>query len=94
MSQASSSSSRISPDGENEASTSVETWLEGVSKALDPSECDYLSELGIYSIHEHDTARTITLPRGATEFDDVTTVKQYYFEGEEVPLLLVVPITI
>lgn len=94
MSRASLGSRGNDPDGENGATTSVEAWLEGVSRALDPTECDDLSELGIYSVHEHDTARTITLPQGASEFDDVTTVKQYYFEGEEIPLLLIAPIKI
>ncbi|WP_135665827.1 hypothetical protein [Halorhabdus rudnickae] len=94
MARASLGSRGIDPDGENGPTTSIETWLKEVSKALNPTESEDLSELGIYSVHEHDSARTITLPQGASEFDDVTTVKQYYFEGEEIPLLLIAPIKI
>jgi len=75
-------------------SVSVEAWLEAVSKELDPAECEGISELGIYSIHEHSSARTITLPEDANEFDDATTVKQYYFEGGDCPLLIVAPLKI
>lgn len=81
-------------DSDEQPSVSVEAWLEAVSRELDPTECKDFSELGIYSIHEHSSARTITLPEAAEEFDDAATVKQYYFEGEDCPLLIVAPLKI
>ena len=87
-------SSHASTDTEGCSSESVEAWLEAVSRELDPTECKDFSELGIYSIHEHSSARTITLPEAAEEFDDAATVKQYYFEGEDCPLLIVAPLKI
>lgn len=79
---------------DDQPAASVDAWLEAVSKALHPAECETLAELGIYSIHEHSSARTITLPEDAAAFDDATTVKQFYFEGEECPLLIVAPLRI
>ena len=70
MAQASPRSNHREADTDERPPVSVEAWLEEVSRALDPAECEDLSELGIYSIHEHNTARTITLPEGAEEFDD------------------------
>lgn len=92
MAQANTSDTRSDVDADDRRSVSIETWLAEVSRELDPADCEALSELGIYSIHDHDTARTMTLPKGAEEFDDATTVKQYYFEGEECPLLIVAPL--
>ena len=94
MAQASPRSTPRETDTDERSSVSVEAWLEAVSRELDPAECEDLSELGIYSIHEHGSARTITLPEDTDEFDDATTVKQYYFEGEDCPLLIVAPLTV
>lgn len=94
MSQAGPRSNRPEADADGRPSVSVEAWLEAVSRELDPAEWEGLSELGIYSIHEHSSARTITLPEDADEFDGATTVKQYYFEGEDCPLLIVAPLKI
>lgn len=94
MAQASPRSDHTEADSDDRPAVSVTTWLEAVSKELDPAECERLSELGIYSIHEHSSARTITLPEEANGFEDATTVKQYYFEGEDCPLLIVAPIQV
>jgi len=94
MAQASPRSNLSETDSDERPSVSVEAWLEAISRELDPAECEDLSELGIYSIHEHGNARTITLPEDADEFDDATTVKQYYFEGEDCPLLIVAPLQV
>ena len=94
MAQAGPPSNPSETDSEEQPSVSVEAWLEAVSRELDPAKCENLSELGIYSIHEHSSASTITLPKDAAEFDDATTVKQYYFEGEDCPLLIVAPLTV
>jgi len=94
MAQASPRSTHREPDTDERSSVSIEAWLEAVSRELDPAECEDLSELGIYSIHEHSSARTITLPEDADEFEDATTVKQYYFEGEDCPLLIVAPLQV
>ncbi|SEA27796.1 hypothetical protein SAMN04488065_2591 [Haloplanus vescus] len=94
MAQASPRSTPREPDTDERSSVSIEAWLEAVSRELDPAECEDLSELGIYSIHEHSSARTITLPENADEFEDATTVKQYYFEGEGCPLLIVAPLQV
>jgi hypothetical protein len=82
------------PDGDAEEypSKPLAAWLEGVSQELDPTECEDLTELNNYSIHEHDSARTITVPADADAFEEATTVKQYYFEGDACPLLLVAPL--
>jgi hypothetical protein len=92
MPQSSPRRSHTEVDSDDRPSVSVAAWLEAVSKELDPAECEGLSELGIYSIHEHSSARTITLPEDADGFADTTTVKQYYFEGEQCPLLIVAPV--
>jgi hypothetical protein len=92
MPQTSPRSNHSEADSDELPSESVESVLEEVSKRLNPAECENLTELGIYSIHDHDTARTITLPEGAEEFSETTTVKQFYFEGEEYPLLIVAPL--
>lgn len=94
MSQPSPRSTNSETDTDERPSVSVETWLREVSRELDPAEWENLSELGIYSIHEHNTARTITLPERAEGFDDATTVKQYYFDGEDCPLLIIAPLQI
>ena len=94
MAQAGPCSNPSETDSDEKPSVSVEAWLEAVSKELDPTECEDFSELGIYSIHQHSSARTLTLPEAAEEFDDATTVKQYYFEGEDCPLLIVAPLKI
>lgn len=78
---------------EEEAPVSVDDWLQEVSKQLDPTESEDLAELGIYSIHDGDSARTVTLPVGAEMFEDATTVKQYYYAGEKCPLLIIAPLT-
>ena len=80
------------PDGGSSASADADTESEDDDE--DPAECEDLSELGIYSIHEHSSARTITLPEDADEFEDATTVKQYSFEGEDCPLLIVAPLQV
>jgi hypothetical protein len=94
MAQTSTRSIPFETDSDEQPSVSVKAWPEAVSRELDPTECKDFSELGIYSIHEHSSARTITLPEAAEEFDDATTVKQYYFEGEDCPLLIVAPLKI
>jgi len=94
MAKASPRSNPSKTDSDEQPSVSVDAWLEAVSRELDPTECEDLSELGIYSIHEHSSARTITLPEDAEEFGDATTVKQYYFEGEDCPLLIVAPLKV
>ena len=94
MAQADSRGTPPETDLDEQSSVSVETWLEAVSKELDPTECEDFSELGIYSIHEHSSARTIPLPEAAEEFNDAATVKQYYFEGDDCPLLIVAPLKI
>ena len=94
MAQAGPRSNPSEVDSDEQSSVSVEAWLEAVSRELDPAECEDLSELGIYSIHEHSSACTITLPEDAEQFDDATTVKQYYFEGEDCPLLIVAPLKV
>ena len=94
MAQASPRNSLSEADSDERSSVSVEAWLEVVSKELDPTECQDLVELGIYSIHDHSSARTITLPKDAEAFHDAAAVKQFYFEGEDCPLLITVPLTI
>ena len=94
MAQADPQGTSSGTDSDEQPSVSIETWLEAVSKELDPTEGEDFSELGIYSIHEHSSARTITLPEAAEEFNDAATVKQYYFEGEDCPLLIVAPLKI
>ncbi|MFB6197733.1 MAG: hypothetical protein ABEI52_05610 [Halobacteriaceae archaeon] len=94
MAQAGPRESGSKHDAEEEPSVSVDAWLQEVSKQLALAECEDLSELGIYSIHDHNSARTITLPESADGFEDTTTVKQYYFESEECPLLVVAPVKI
>ncbi len=94
MAQASPRSNHSEADSDDQPSVSVEAWLAAISRELDPAECEDLSELGIYSIHEHSSARTITLPEDADEFGDATTVKQYYFEGGDCPLLIVAPLQV
>ncbi len=80
------------PDTDKRLSVSVETWLREGSRQLDPTECEDLSERGIDSIHNHNIARTITLPEQADASDEAPTVKQYYFDGEDCPLLIVTPL--
>lgn len=94
MSDASLGGTLSESDADDRSSVSVGAWLEGVSRELDPAECEDLSELGIYSIHEHSSARTITLPEDADDFKDAMTVKQYYFESEDCPLLIVAPLMV
>jgi hypothetical protein len=94
MAQTGPRSNHSEADTDEQPSESVEAVLEEVSQRLNPAECENLTELGIYSIHDHVTARTITLPEGAEEFSDTTTVKQFYFEGEECPILIVAPLQI
>lgn len=94
MSQASPRNTLAETDSDERPPVSVEAWLEAVSRELNPAECEDLSELGMYSIHEHDSARTITLPVEAEAFKDATTVKQYYFEGDDCPLLIVAPLKV
>lgn len=94
MSQVTSSDKNPEADADDDPTTDVEPWLENMSRQLDPMEYDHLFELGIYSIHDHSTARTITLPEAASEFEDAATVKQYYYESERCPLLIVTPLRI
>ena len=81
-------------DTADQSTPGVETMLAEVSQALSVAECEHLAELGIYSVHEHASARTITLPEGAEGFDDVTAIKQYYYEGGPRPFLIVAPLQI
>lgn len=92
MSKSTFRSNRSETTSDEKVTTSVDDLLEAVSKELDPAQSEDFSELGIYSIHDHGSARTITLPKGADEFHDASTVKQYYFEGEDFPLLIVAPL--
>ena len=85
---------RPKADSDERSSVSVEAWLEVVSKELDSTECPGLFELGIYSIHDHSSARTVTLPKGAEAFHDAAAVRQFYFEAEDCPLLIAVPLTV
>lgn len=52
--------------------------------------CDEIRDLGRHSIHES-SARTITIPADADGFETTDIVKQYYFEGENGPLLIIAP---
>lgn len=81
------------PDGSDCKATSLADWLHEVSCRIDPDDCDDLTELGLYSIHDG-SARTITLPKEAERFQEATNVKQYYYQGGECPLLIIVAITI
>lgn len=68
--------------------------LEEVREQIDLTDCDELTPLGIYSIHEHQTSRAITLPQGADGFDDVTTVRQYCYDDGDQKFLIVAPLDI
>lgn len=81
-------------DTADQSTSGVEKTLAEVSQALSVAECEHLAELGIYSIHEHASARTITLPEDAEGFDDVTAIKQYYYEGGQRPFLIVAPLQV
>lgn len=62
-------------------------------KQLTASESDVFKEIGIYSIHDRDTSRLMTVPTEAEGFDDVQKVKQFYIDDGEQPMLIVVPLT-
>lgn len=81
-------------DSEEQSSTAIDALLEAVSRKLDPTKYEGLTELSIYSIHEHGSARTITLPQAADGFDDTNAVKLYYFEGGRCPFIIVAPVQI
>lgn len=93
MSSANSPDMDPHPERTDRTPPSLEDWLVEVSHRTDPDDCADLTELGLYSIHDG-SARTITLPTDAAQFQDATNVKQYYFEGGECPLLIVAGVTI
>lgn len=68
--------------------------LKEVRKQIDLTDCEELTPLGVYSIHEHQTSRAITLPQGADGFDDVTTVRQYCYDDGDQKFLIVAPLEI
>jgi hypothetical protein len=82
------------PDTLNDDASSapIGTLLKSLSQELDPAACDQLSELGIYTIQDHQTVEKLTLPADAEQFAEATTVKQYYYDDDACPLLLVAPI--
>ena len=81
--------SPLAPD--EQPSQSVTAGLKQLSNRVGLGSYDGIDELGLYSIHDG-AARTITLPEGADEFEDVGRVKQYYFNDGEQPLLIVAPL--
>lgn len=81
------------PDGDDGTAPSMADWLQEVSCRINPDDCDELDELGLYSIHDG-SARTITLPTEAEQFQEATNVKQYYYQGGECPILIIAGIRI
>lgn len=94
MSQPPRDSESPSSDGDSDPSRALDAQLHEISKQLPASESELLEELGIYSIHDQQSCRTLTLPAHAEEFDDVTNVKQFYVDDGERPMLIIVPLTI
>lgn len=93
MSNANTSDMTPTLDGSDRTSLSLGELLHDVSRRIDPDDCDELTELGLYSIHDG-SARTITLPEEAERFHEATNVKQYYYQEGECPLLILAGVTI
>lgn len=68
--------------------------LSNILNQIELTECEELTLLGVYSIHEHKSSRSITLPQGADGFSDVSAVKQYVFESDNQPFLIIGPLDI
>jgi hypothetical protein len=81
-----------SAEADDAASTTLDRQLRRI-KQLRPRESDGFKEVGIYSIHERDTSRLLTLPTEADGFDDALRVKQFYIDDTEQPMLIIVPVT-
>jgi hypothetical protein len=82
-----------SADEDDAPSTTLDTQLHEISEQLPANDSETLKELGIYSIHDQNSCRTLTVPTQAEEFDNVASVKQFYVDDGERPMLIVVPLT-
>jgi len=70
-----------------------EMQLETIGEQLEQTDCDELTKIGVYSIHES-SARMITLPTDADGFDESSRVAIYCYETGNRQLLIAAPISI
>ncbi len=69
----------------------IPSGLTAISNRVDITDCDDFYELGLYSVHQS-TARMITIPKAASGFHEAPAVKQYYYDADDRPLLIIAPV--